>query len=219
MGKDGAEGRILRAAGVDTKADFTIPLPHMAHPHLPEGDAIFRAFQTVVILSAAEAVPHGLYGGIQLRGSPVRVAQIGDHAAKMLEGFVFVFNGCLQPVFGVQIHDDSALVKAVLALKFGFHREGEEALPGCHLQNRGIVIAEAVIGPLPQIRVGLCENFDSVRGDGIILRLPGPFQSGSIKKHLRFPPFARIPSGQRPAHHSRSAHPAPCRRLHPAARQ
>ena len=68
--------------------------------------------------------------------------------------------------------------------KFGFYHKGEELLIGGHLQDRGIVISEMIIGSLPQIRVGLGDNFNSVPGNGAASRLPGPPQATDIKFHV-----------------------------------
>ena len=58
IGKGGFEGGILRAAGIDAKADRFATAPHMADPHLLEFDTVHRAFDAIIILSAAESIPH-----------------------------------------------------------------------------------------------------------------------------------------------------------------
>ena len=111
------EGRILRTAGIDAKADGSTALVHMTNAHLAEPHTVLRTFDAVIILPAAEAVPHGLDGGVDGGGGPVGIAQIRCNTSQMLELLVFVFNGAFQPVFAVQLHHHTALVEAVLALK------------------------------------------------------------------------------------------------------
>ena len=124
---------ILRGAGIDAEADLLSSLPHVADAHLLEVDAVIRAFDAVVGFPAAEAVPHGFDGRGNVRSGPVGIAVVCHHAAQALVFFIFIFDGSLQPVFRIQIQDDSALVETALAGKFGFHNEGKELLAGRHL--------------------------------------------------------------------------------------
>lgn len=48
-----AEGRVLRAAGVDTKGYFSHGFVQMTDAHLMECRSIFRALDTEIIFSAA----------------------------------------------------------------------------------------------------------------------------------------------------------------------
>lgn len=112
VGKDRAEGGILGTAGVDAESDLTPTLPHMCHAHLPKGHAVIGAFDQIVILTAAEAIPHRAYRSGDLGGCPIGIAVIGHHTAEMLYPFVFIFHRCLEPVFAVKIHDDAARIKA-----------------------------------------------------------------------------------------------------------
>ena len=57
---------------------------------------------------------------------PIRIAAIGDNGTQMLERLVFIFHGSFDPVLGVQIHHDAALIKTVMALsKIRFYDERE----------------------------------------------------------------------------------------------
>ena len=113
---------------------------------------------------------------------------VGDHAAQMLEALIFVLDGTLEPVFAVQVHDHAALVEAVLALKFRFYQEGEEFFVGLHLEHRGVVVSEMVIGPLPQIRMGLGYDLHLVIRDREVFRFPGPpeIMNGKAHHHTAF---------------------------------
>jgi hypothetical protein len=113
----------------------------MADPHLRIMFPILGTLDAIVILSSAEAIPHDLdlcpYGS----GSPVRIAMVCHDRAKMLEGFIFIFHRSLQPVFTVKVHDDAALIKAVVAFaEIRFHDEGEILLICFHLQHGSIVV-------------------------------------------------------------------------------
>ena len=95
--KYGAERGILRAAGVQAKADGPFRFMQMTDAHLPENDAVIRTLDAEIIRSAAEAVPHGFDVGGNLRGGPVRVTVIGHNAAKMLKTLIFILDGAFQP--------------------------------------------------------------------------------------------------------------------------
>ena len=42
---------------------------------------------------------------------------VGDYTSKMLKLLVFIFDGTLEPVFAVQIQNDTTLIKAMVALR------------------------------------------------------------------------------------------------------
>lgn len=97
---------------------------------------------------------------------------------KVLEFLILVLDGAFQPVLTVQIHHHSALVEAMMAVgEIGFHQEREELLGACDLQDRSVVIAEMVVGPLPEVGMRGCGDLDFVIGNREIFRLAssGPF--------------------------------------------
>ena len=61
--------------------------------------------------------------------------------------------------------------------------KGKEFLIRFHLEYRRVVIAEMVIGSLPQVSVGLCNDFYLVNGYGKAGRLPGPLKVMDIEVH------------------------------------
>ena len=156
----------------------------MTYAHLGKMYAVGGAFNAVIILSAAQPVPHGFDGGIDFGGCPIGIAVVGNHTAQVLEGFIFIFDGCLQPVFAVQVHHNAALVKAALAFKLGFYGEGEKLLVGGHLQHGSIVVSEMIIRALLEICVGFGGDFDSFIRDRKICGLTRPFQCIDIKVHF-----------------------------------
>ena len=95
----------------------------------------------------------------------------------MLKAFVFIFHGSFQPVFGIQIHDDAALIEPVVAFgEIRLYDEREELLLCFHLQDRSIVIAEMVIGSLPQIGMRHGGNLNAVGLNCIHLWLSDPLE-------------------------------------------
>lgn len=181
MGKDRPERRIFRTAGVDTELNLTFGFMQVADAHLVEPYAIRGTFYAKIILSAAQSIPHGFYLGRDLGGGPIRPTVIGDHAAQMLKLFVLVFYGTFQPVFAVQIQDHAALIEPVAGSKLGFDQEGKILFPSGHLQHRGGVVAEMVVGALPQISVRGRDDLDAVGTDLAFGRFPGPDQARGIK--------------------------------------
>ena len=171
IGEGCLEGRILRAASIDAETDLAAAMPHMANPHLREMLPIGGTLDTVVILPAAEAIPHRLDGSVNGGSRPVGVAVVGHHTAKVLKLLVFVFDRALQPVFAVQIHNHAALIETLLAFKLRFHNKGEELLVRLHLEHRRVVVAEVVIGSLPLVGVGLGADLHLVIGHSKALRL------------------------------------------------
>ena len=98
IGEHGRETGIFRAAGINTEADRAGTFPYMADTHLGEVFTVLGTFDALVVFTAAEAVPHDFDVSRDGGGCPVGIAVIGRYRAKMLEGFVFVFNGTFQPV-------------------------------------------------------------------------------------------------------------------------
>ena len=192
--KDRREAGVLRAAGVDAEADRPRALPHMADAHLGKALSVFGALDAIVVLPAAEAVPHLLHVGRDRRRRPVRIAVVGDHGAEMLELFVLVLDRRLEPVFAVEVHHDAALVKAVMtAGEIRFYDKGEILLFGFPLQHRRIVVSEVIIGPLPQVGMRLGLDGDFFVGNAGFLRLSGPLEA------FRFalPGLPALPAGKR----------------------
>ena len=151
------KGGILRAASVNAKTDFSCALPHVAYPHLRKKNAILRTLDAVVIFSAVEPVPHCPNVRRDRSRSPVRIPVVRYNTAKVLELRVLILNRPLQPVFAVQIHDDAALIEAVVRTgEICFHHKGEEFFFCLHLENRRIVVAEMVVSPLPRPGVKSC---------------------------------------------------------------
>ncbi len=123
---------------------------HMADPHLPEGDAIGRGVDAIIVFPPAETVPHGFCSSVYGSCCPVGKAVIGDNASQMLVSFSFILYGGFQPVFAVQIHYDAALIKPLMAgSKISFYKKAEIFFCRFYLEKRGIVILEMVICSLP----------------------------------------------------------------------
>ena len=157
----------------------------MADPHLPKFGSVPGTFDTVIVLPAAESIPHDLLFCVNGCCGPIGIPMIGDHAAKVLERFIFVLHRRFQPVFTVEVHDDPALVKTPPAFgKIRLYNKGKELFLRLHLQHRGVVIPKMIVGPLPKIRVGHCHNLDLIVFDLIRFRSPCPPQQLNIKFHI-----------------------------------
>ena len=157
----------------------------MADAHLGENHAVGRALHAVIVLPAAEAIPHVFHLRRDRRGGPVGIAVVGDHGAQMLEGLVLIFHRGLQPVVRVQIHHDPALVKAVVAPgEIGLYHKGEKLLLRLHLKNWRVIVAEMVVGPLPEIRVRLGRDRDPLRLNVKLSRFSRPYQAVDIHRFL-----------------------------------
>lgn len=115
--------RVLGTARIDAKADRSVSVLHVTDAQLSKRLAVLGALDTVIVLMAAEAVPHRPNACIDLRRRPVGVTVVGDHTAEMAKPFVFVFDRSFEPVFAVKVHDDAALVKTVLAVKMRLYRK------------------------------------------------------------------------------------------------
>ena len=183
--KDCLEGGIFRAAGVDAELDFTSGLVHVADAHLLELDAIFGTLDAEIVFAAAKAVPHGLDICADFCGGPVRVTHVGDHAAQVLKTFVLVLDGGLEPIFAIKVYHHSALVETVLAMKLRLYGKGKELVCSADLQDRGVIISEMIVGPLPKIRVGRRDDFDFMVIDFKIGGLPGPFPEILADSHFK----------------------------------
>ena len=102
---------------------------------------------------------------------------VRDYAAKVLELLVLIFDGALEPVLAVEIHYDTTLIEAVMALPEGcLHNKAEELILRLHLQYRRVIIAEMVIRPLPEISVRRSRYRNPVTGDLKGSRFSCPFE-------------------------------------------
>ena len=102
----------------------------------------------------------------------------------MLKRLVFVFYTALQPVIAVKIKDDAALVEPMMA--FGevcLHDETEILFLCLHLEYRGVVVPEMVIGALPKVGAWFCDHLYGVILDGATLWLPCPLEVVDIQFH------------------------------------
>lgn len=119
------EGGSLRTAGVDAEAYPVGSVEHMTDAHLSEAYSVKGILYAEVILSAAETKPNAFYRGVNIHSGPVGITLVSDHTAETLEQLIFILNGGLEPVITVKIHDNTALVKTLLAFKFGLNGKGE----------------------------------------------------------------------------------------------
>ena len=147
----------------------------MADTHLAEVAAITGTFDAIVVGTAGETVPHRFYVGRDSGCRPVGIAVVRDHAAQVLEFFILIFHRGLQPIVAVKIHYDTALVESPVALaEVGLYHETEVLFIGLHLEYRCVVVAEMVIGTLPQVGMGSSRYRQTVPRNGICHRLPCP---------------------------------------------
>ena len=189
--KYGGKGRVFRRAGIDAELNLSAALVHMADTHLIKMYAVGGALDTIVIFSSAETVPHGFDGRVNDCRRPVGVSVVGHDTAQVLELFIFVFDGAFHPVFAIQIHDNPALVKTMMAVReLGLYDEAEILLLCLHLQNRSVIIAEMIIRSLPQISVRLCGDLNSVLLDFVRFWFSDPAKCFCV--HTVIPPMILI---------------------------
>ena len=122
IAEQGSETGVLRRTGINAEADAPAALQQMADPHLGKVLPILGALDTIIVLPAAQTVPHGFYRRVDGRGGPVGIAMISHYAAQVLVSFVFIFHGGFEPVLAVQIERHATLVEPVMALgKIGLY--------------------------------------------------------------------------------------------------
>ncbi len=172
--KNSPERRALRTACINAERNLLCALPQMEDAHLLKVYAVRAAFNTVIALSSAEAIPHFFYIRGDIRRGPVGIAVVCHDAAKTLVIFIFIFNGSLKPVLAVQIDCDAALVKAVLALELRLYGKREIFLGSLRLQDGRIVVSKAVIGALPEIRSGFRDKLYARLCQECFFWFPGP---------------------------------------------
>src|SRR5699024_7632366 len=90
--EQGGDTAILRRTGIDAEADAPAALQQVADAHLGKVLPVPGTLDAVVVLPAAQAVPHGLDRRVNGRGGPVGVAMVGHHAAQVLVAVVFIFH-------------------------------------------------------------------------------------------------------------------------------
>ena len=105
------------------------------------------------------------------------------NGAEMLKVFIFIFHGAFQPILRIKVQNNAALVEALLALKLGFNRKGEEFLIRFHLKKGSVIVSEMIIRPLPQISIRPRDNLNTAVGDGVRKRLSRPLKILYIQIH------------------------------------
>ena len=118
--------RIFRAAGIKTKLYFIICFIYMANSHLIEIDSIFRTLNTKIVQAPTESIPDGLDFCIYSGCRPIWISIISYDTSQMLKFFVFIFNRPFKPVFAVEVHDNTALIKTHFAFKFSLNNKRKE---------------------------------------------------------------------------------------------
>ena len=177
----GRERRLLGGTGIDTETDFIGPGIHVADTHLAEVFAVGGALDTIIIGPSGKTVPHGFDIGRNGCGGPIRVAVVGGHAAQVLKFLVFKFDRAFEPVVAVQVHHNTALVKALMTLgEVCLHHKTEVLFPGLHLKNRGVVVTEMIVCPLPEVGMRCRGNADDTVIHFKGLRLPGPLEAAEV---------------------------------------
>ena len=187
LGEKGAEGRIFRAAGVDTHGDLARRDGHMADAHLVEGLAVKRALDAEVVFAAAEAVPDAMDGRVDGGRRPIGIAAHRHHAAEVLEGLRLVLCRRLDPAFRAEIDGDAALVEAPLAVELRLDGKGKKLFTRRKLQDGRAVVAEMVVGALPQVCVRLGHDLDRVRADPILRGFARPLPLHFVDSHTFLP--------------------------------
>ena len=158
---------------------------HVAYSHLREAYSVLRALDAIVVLSAREPIPYRSDLGGNGRRGPIRITVVGHHASQVLELFVLVLHTGLQPVVAVEVYDDAALVKAPVAFReVSLHDEAEEPLLRLHLEDRGVVVAEMIIGTLPKVCARSGDHLDGVTLDEALRWLSRPFEKVYVQFHL-----------------------------------
>ena len=170
------ERGIFRATRINAERNRLSGMGQVADTHLMPVRAVRRVFNAKVGFPAAQAKPHERDRTANVGGGPVRIAAVRHHRAQPLHERVLVFHGGFQPVLAVKVYRNAALVEPPLACKFRPDRERKILLVALHLQDRCAVIAEAIISPLPQVGMGLRDDFYPVRGDDARFGLPRPAQ-------------------------------------------
>ena len=111
------------------------------------------------------------------RCCPIRIAIIGHYASQMLELVVFILYAAFQPVVAVEVEYDTTLVKPMVTFgEVRFYDKTEILLLCLHLEYRGVVVSEMIIGALPKIGAWFCDYLYGVAFDGEHLRLSRPFK-------------------------------------------
>lgn len=157
---------------------------HVIDPHLRESSAVLGALETIVVRTPGEAVPH--HGDIRadLCGRPIGIPLVRGCAPEVGKALVVVFDGDLQTVVGIEIHDDLALIKTMLTIgKIRLHDEGIAFLLRLHLKHRRVVVVEVIVGPSTKISRRLGDDVDALIHDRVVARLARSLPSRDI--HVR----------------------------------
>ena len=99
----------------------------------------------------------------------------------MLELLILVFHRALEPIIAIQVHHDTALVEALMALsEISLYDKTEKPFFGLDLEYRSVVVAKMIICTLPKVCVRSCRDFERITVDSVSKRFPGPLERGKI---------------------------------------
>lgn len=148
--EDSSKRGVFRRAGIYSNPHFARPFVDMADAHLPPLLSVFGTFDTIVIFTAREAIPHHLLMGRDSGCCPIAITMIGNYASQMLKLAVFELHRCFKPVVAIEVHYHTALVKACMAAtKVGSHHKRKKLFICLHLEDGSIIVTEMVVGALP----------------------------------------------------------------------
>ena len=169
------ERGFLWRTGIDAEAYLPCTLMQVAYTHLGEAFSIGGALYAVIIFAARKPIPHGLYLCRNGCSGPVGITVVGYHASQVLILLIFILYAPFQPVVAVQIEHYAALVKPLMAVrKVSLHYEAEKLLFGLHLEYGSIVVAEMIVGALPEVGLRLGDHLYGITFDDATLWFPGP---------------------------------------------
>lgn len=175
IGENRLKRRLLGRAGIDAEAYLAAALMQVAYAHLGEMLPVLGTLNAIVILAARKSIPHGFNLCINGCRGPIGIPVVGNHASQMLELLILIFHAGFQPILAVKIERNAALVESVVAsCEISLHNKAEELFFRLHLEHRGVVILEMIVGTLPQVGFGLGDHFDCIALDNAALRFAGP---------------------------------------------
>ena len=175
------EWMVNRACRIYSERDLPITLIQMECTHLVESGTVRTCLYIIVASPTAKAIPHFLYGRWNIMRSPIGISVVCHNTTQPLIFLIFVFDWRLHPVVTVKIDCDTALVKQSRTIERCLYCERKELVGGFHLQHWSIVVAESIIGALPQVCVRFWNDCNQRVRDSVLFGLTNSKQVFSHK--------------------------------------
>ena len=148
---------------------------HMKNPHLFVFHSIQRVFNIKILPPPWESVIYLLNRNGDVVSRPVRKSKIGHYTSQSLDGLVLELSAKFTPILAILVENDTTLIIQLAVFKSSLYFKSK-VIGQLGIQDRGFVILESIVGPLPVVGVRLSRYLNEVFLYAVFFGLVQPFQ-------------------------------------------